>query len=332
MKIGLAGAGRIGARHAETLRELPEVESVVIADANPGRAHELATKYRAQAVDSVDALFAAGFDGLVVAAATDAHAELVMRAAAIGRPVFCEKPVAPDVVGTLQVIEAIAEAGVVAQIGFQRRFDAGHAAMRAAVTAGSLGWLHTLRSCTLDPAPPPAAYIPGSGGLFRDCVVHDIDGIRFVTGREIVQAMAVGANRGADFFSASGDVDTAAALLTLDDGTIALVSATRYNGAGYDVRLEAFGSRDSLVTGLDEHTPLTSAGTVAGPSGGAYGGFLERFGPAYQAELAAFVALVAGRGESHCPPEDALEALYVAEACERSRTEGRVVMIEEVRK
>ena len=146
MKIGLAGAGRIGARHAETLRDLPEVESVVIADADSARAHELAVRYRAQAVDSVDALFASGFDGLVVAAATDAHAGLVMRGAATGRPVFCEKPVAPDVVGTLQVIEAVTEAGVVAQIGFQRRFDVGHAAIRAAVQAGSLGWLHTLRS------------------------------------------------------------------------------------------------------------------------------------------------------------------------------------------
>jgi myo-inositol 2-dehydrogenase / D-chiro-inositol 1-dehydrogenase len=338
MRIGLAGAGRIGARHAETLSELPEVESVVIADADPARATELADKHGVQAVDGVDALFATGFDGLVVAAATDAHAELVMRAAATGRPVFCEKPVAPDVLGTLQVIEAVAEAGVVAQIGFQRRFDTGHAQIRSAVRAGSLGWLHTLRSCTFDPAPPPAAYVPGSGGLFRDCVVHDIDAIRFITGREIVQAVAVGANRGADFFAASGDVDTAAALLTLDDDTIALVSATRYNGAGYDVRLEAFGSRDSLVTGLDERTPLTpadasltTAGSLTTPTR-AYGGFLERFAPAYRAELGAFIALVAGRGENRCPPEDALEALYVAEACERSRTDGRIVMIDEVRK
>lgn len=330
MKIGLAGAGRIGARHAETLRELPEVDTLVIADAERGRAAALADKVGAVVADSVDALFADGMDALVVAAATDAHAPLVVRAAAAGLPVFCEKPVAPDILGTIQVVEAVREAGIPVQVGFQRRFDAGHLAVREALTAGRLGWLHTVRSCTLDPAPPPAEYIPVSGGLFRDCAVHDIDAIRFVTGRQVVRAMATGGNRGADFFAANDDVDTGAALLTLDDGTIAIISESRYNAAGYDVRLEALGSRDSMVAGWDAHTPLVRAPHPDGPRS-VYTGFLDRFAAAYQAELEVFLQVVAGKAESACTPDEALEAFYVAEACERSRREGRAVTIEEVR-
>jgi myo-inositol 2-dehydrogenase/D-chiro-inositol 1-dehydrogenase len=337
MRIGLAGAGRIGARHAETLRALPEVESVVIADVDVARARLLADAYGARAAGTVDELFAAGLDGLVVAAATDAHAALVTRAAAAGIPAFCEKPVAPDIVGTLQVIKAVREAGVPVQIGFQRRFDAGHVAVRDAVAAGRLGWLHTVRSCTLDPAPPPAGYIPVSGGIFRDCAVHDIDGIRFVTGREVVQVVAVGANKGEEYFGEAGDVDTGAALLTLDDGTIAIISESRYNAAGYDVRLEALGAKGSLVTGLDEHTPLEAADNGddsrrLSADGTPYTGFLERFGPAYVAELRTFLRVVRGRSDSPCPPEEALEAFYVAEACEWSRRDGRAVTIEEVRR
>jgi myo-inositol 2-dehydrogenase / D-chiro-inositol 1-dehydrogenase len=331
MRIGLAGAGRIGARHAETLAGLPEVESVVIADVDAGRARALAGAYGLRAADSVDELFTADLDGLVVAAATDAHAELVTRAATAGIATFCEKPVAPDIVGTLQVVEAVRRSGCPVQMGFQRRFDAGHVAVRDAVAAGRLGWIHTVRSCTLDPAPPPAGYIPVSGGIFRDCAVHDIDGVRFVTGRQVVQVVAVGANKGEEFFADSGDVDTAAALLTLDDGTIALICETRYNAAGYDVRLEALGAKDSMVAGLTEHTPLTPADGGPLGEGTPCTGFLERFGPAYTAEMRAFLRVAAGQAESPCPPEEALEDFYVAEACERSRREARAVPVEEVR-
>jgi len=331
MRIGLAGAGRIGARHAETLRDLPEVESVLIADVDTERARALAGKHGAQAVDTVDDLFTSGLDGIVVAAATNAHAELVTRAAESGLPSFCEKPVAPDIVGTLQVMAAVRRSGSPVQMGFQRRFDAGHVAVRDAVAAGRLGWLHTVRSCTLDPAPPPPGYIPVSGGIFRDCAVHDIDGVRFVTGREVVQVVAVGANKGEDYFAESGDVDTCAALLTLDDGTIAIICETRYNAAGYDVRLEALGAKDSLVAGLTEHTPLASADGDVLEDGTPCTGFLDRFGDAYVAEMRAFLRVVTGQSDSPCPPAEALEAFYVAEACERSRRQARAVTIEEVR-
>lgn len=342
MRIGLAGAGRIGARHARTLRTLPAVQTLVVADADPARALALGGRLaggpadggegRADvlAVDSVDALFGAGLDGLVVAAATDAHAELVLRAARTGLPVFCEKPLAADLCGTIQLVAAVRDAPI--QVGFQRRFDAGHLAARAAVAEGRLGWLHTMRSCTFDPAPPPREYVPGSGGLFHDCGVHDFDAIRFVSGREVVQVVAVGANRGDGFFRECGDVDTATAVLTLDDDTIAIVSATRYNAAGYDVRLEVFGSKDSVVAGLDEHTPLTPVGPLHAQSPPApYSGFMERFAAAYDAELHAFIDVVAGRRETPCLPEQALEACYVAEACEVSRHEGRPVAVAEIR-
>ncbi|MBX6768512.1 MAG: Gfo/Idh/MocA family oxidoreductase [Actinomadura rubrobrunea] len=331
MRIGLAGAGRIGARHAAALREMPEVDSLVVADADARRAQALATGPGVRAVGSVEELFEADLDGLVVAAATEAHTALVARGVAAGVPVFCEKPLATDLDGTFQMVRSAAAAGVPVQVGFQRRFDAGYVAAREAVATGRLGWLHTVRSCSFDPAPPPPSYVPGSGGLFRDCAIHDLDSIRFVTGREVVRVAAVGANRGDEVFRRHGDVDTGAALLTLDDGTLCLVAATRYNAAGYDVRLELYGSKDSVVAGLDERTPATGLPGGASPRR-PYSGFLERFSDAYDAELRAFLDLVAGRRGNPCPPEEALEALYLAEACDLARRENRVVDVAEVRR
>jgi myo-inositol 2-dehydrogenase/D-chiro-inositol 1-dehydrogenase len=333
-RLGLVGVGRIGAFHAATLHGLAQVEEVLIADADPARARDVAQSLGAGArwVADADELFAQGLDGVAIAAPTGAHAKLIARAVEAGLPVFCEKPVAPSGAQTAEVAELARKAGGRVQIGFQRRFDAGYQAARAAVADGSLGWVHTLRGGTFDPAPPAAAYIATSGGIFKDCGVHDYDAVRWVTGREAVEVYATGSNRGEPFFSEYGDVDTAAAVLRMDDGALALLSATRYNAAGYDVRLEVFGSRDSIAVGVDERLPLRSVEPgVDWPAGPAYGGFMERFRDAYTRELAAFVEFAAGRTQSPCTIADALEAIYIAEACELSRAEGRPVRIDEVR-
>jgi myo-inositol 2-dehydrogenase / D-chiro-inositol 1-dehydrogenase len=332
MRVGLAGAGRIGAFHAGILSRLPAVDSVIVADADSARAGEVAERLHLQAADSPQHLLSLGLDALVIAAPTQAHPGLIVSGTEIGLPVFCEKPVTPDIDTTRELIKRVGDAGAV-QVGFQRRFDAGYRAAREAIQSGSLGWVHTLRATTLDPAPPGAAYIETSGGLFRDCGVHDFDAIRWVTGREVREVYAVGANRGADFFCAAGDVDTMAAVLTLDDGTLATVSNTRYNGAGYDVRLEVLGSRDSICAGLDGRLPLRSAEPGATfPPGPPYPRFTDRFVDAYRAELAAFVDFAEHGGQSPCTMSDALEAFYIAEACELSRARREPVAAAEVRR
>ncbi|MGK5627696.1 Gfo/Idh/MocA family protein [Streptomyces sp. URMC 123] len=331
MRIGLIGTGRIGAFHAAVLGAHPSVDSLVVADAEPARAAAVAERTGATAAESVAALFAAGVDAVAIAAATAAHAELIGRAARAGLPVFCEKPIALDLAGTSAALREVERAGTVLHMGFMRRFDAGYAAARAAVRDGRLGRLHTVRAVTSDPAPPPAAYLPLSGGLYRDCLVHDFDILRWVTGREITEVYAVGSDRGPAMFREAGDVDTAAVLLTLDDGTLATATATRCNGAGYDVRMELAGDRDQIAVGLDERTPLTSV-EAAGPAAPdkPWPGFLERFAPAYEAELHAFVEVVRGERANPCDGREALAALRVAEACEVSRRERRPVALAEI--
>ncbi|MGW7428600.1 Gfo/Idh/MocA family protein [Streptomyces sp. NPDC054861] len=331
MRIGLIGTGRIGAFHAGVLARHPEIESLVVADADPGRAAAVAGAVGAGAEPTVEALLGRPLDAVVISSATAAHAELIARAARAGLPAFCEKPIALDVPGTLRALRAVESAGTELQLGFMRRFDAGYRAAREAVRAGRLGRLHTVRAATSDPAPPPAVYLPLSGGLFRDCLVHDFDILRWVTGREVVEVYATGSDAGPAMFGAAGDVDTAAAVLTLDDGTLATATATRCNGAGYDVRMELAGDRDQIVVGLDDRTPLSSVEPHGPPPPEKpWSGFLERFAPAYEAELDAFVRLVRGTAPNPCDGREALRALRIAEACERSRRERRPVALAEI--
>lgn len=318
MRLGLVGVGRIGRLHARTLRDLPTVEEVTVADADTERAEQLAAEHGFQPAPDVRALLK-NVDGVVIAAATPAHAELVNQAVEARIPIFCEKPLAATIAETKEILAKTEQASIPLQLGFQRRFDAGFRSAKARLHSGELGVLHSIWACTMDPAPPHPSYIPTSGGLFADCSVHDIDAIRWATGREIVAVSATGSNRGAGYFTKAGDVDTGHALLTLDDGTLASIAGGRYNGAGYDVRLELHGAKGTAVAGLDGVTDRS------------YPSFAERFGDAYVRELEAFVEVAAGRIESPCPGQDALEALYVALACEHSRREQRTVRVSEVR-
>jgi myo-inositol 2-dehydrogenase/D-chiro-inositol 1-dehydrogenase len=332
MRIGLIGLGRIGALHAETLSELDEVTSLAVTDVSPDAVAAVSERHPVEAMPDVASLLSAGVDGVVIAAATASHPDLVLAATGAGLPVFCEKPLASTASEAVALRSRLADVDVPIQIGFPRRFDAGFSAARHAVASGQLGWVHTVRSTTLDPAPPPASYIAGSGGIFRDCSVHDFDAIRWVTAREVVEVYAVGSNRGDPFFAEVGDVDTASALLTLDDQTLAVVSNTRYNARGYDVRMEIHGSDDSAAVGLDERLPLRSLEPgVTFPTGDPHVFFIDRFRDAFRAELAAFIDVVAGRRDSPCSVDDALEAGWIAEACTLSQREHRPVAVAEVR-
>ncbi|MFE6281759.1 Gfo/Idh/MocA family oxidoreductase [Streptomyces sp. NPDC057877] len=331
MRIGVIGTGRIGTFHANTLSRHRDVGSLILTDADPLRAQELANRLGETAAPGVDEIFKWGVDAVVITTATSAHAELIGRAARSGLPVFCEKPIALDLPGTLSAIAEVETAGTVLQMGFQRRFDVGYTGARDAVRAGRLGRLHTIRAITSDQAPPPAAYLPQSGGLYRDTLIHDFDVLRWVTGNEVVDVYAAGADAGPAMFREAGDVDTAAAVLTLDGGILATATATRLNGAGYDVRMELAGELDQIVVGLDDRTPIASTEPTGPPAASKpWTGFLERFGPAYEAELLAFVEVVRGERANPCDGREALQALRIAEACELSRREHRAVRLSEI--
>lgn len=332
MRIGLVGVGRIGAFHAETLQGLERVDELVVADLDVEAARDLGRRLRIESARSPAELIGGRVDALVIATATPGHAPLIRQGVEAGLPTFCEKPVAATLTETLELAALVLGTSVPVHVGFQRRFDAGYQRAARAVRDGELGFVHTIRANTHDQAPPHASYLPMSGGLFRDCSIHDVDAIRYVTGQEVVSVFAAGANKGADFFADFDDVDTAAAVLTLADGTLVTLSATRYNGAGHDVRMEVLGSRGTIGVGYDDSLAVTSAEVgVDFPRGPRHGSFMSRFLPAYRAELTAFTAVAAGEIPTPCTVDDALQAFRVAEACEISRHEGRPVALDEVK-
>jgi len=332
MRVGLIGTGRIGAFHARILSSNARVTSLVVADVDATRAESVATEVGAETARDASDL-ARRVDAMVITTATDSHAELVRLAADARLPVFCEKPLSLELDITNQVIEHVDRAGISLQVGFQRRFDVGFAETRRLVASGQLGRLYAARLATHDPAPPTAAYERASGGLYRDLMIHDFDQIRWTTGQEVQEVFAVGAMlTGNDAFTQADDIDTAAVVLRLTDGGYAVVTGLRHNPRGYDVRLELFGSKDSVISGMDQRTPMLVIGndgeTTANPG---YTGFKERFESAYRDELDAFLSVARGEIESPCTGVDAREALRIALAAMRSQRDRHPVALEEIR-
>jgi myo-inositol 2-dehydrogenase/D-chiro-inositol 1-dehydrogenase len=330
LALGLVGVGRIGALHAQTLLALDEVASLTIADADPARARRVATELGAGTAETPEALVEAGIDALVIATATPGHAPLLRLAARAGLPAFCEKPVALDLQTMDAVREEVARAGTRVQVGFQRRFDAGYEAAREAVAASGVGRILAMRAATHDPVSPPAEYIAASGGIFCDLHIHDFDAIRFVSGEEITQVYADGAALDAPWIGELDDFDVSAAVLHLSCGGLVILSGTRRDPLGYDVRLEVFGTADSIAVGHDARSPLRSVEPGSIHPQAPYRDFWDRFEPAYRKELAAFVETVRTGAPSRCTLEEARAALAVALAAEQSRAERRPVLLEQV--
>jgi myo-inositol 2-dehydrogenase/D-chiro-inositol 1-dehydrogenase len=330
MHVGLIGAGRIGAFHARTLKASPLVDRLTVADVDTARASKVADEVGARCVDNPQALLDGEIDALVIAAATPAHAELLHLAADASVPAFCEKPIALDLANTDSVIEHVNRAGSFVQIGFQRRFDAGYMAAREAVRSGALGRVQLVRLATHDPAPPPEAYVAGSGGIWLDLAIHDFDIGPWVVGVPVVEVYADGEAYDA-MFARLLDVDAASALLRFEGGVLGVATAARNDPRGYDVRMEVFGLRDSLAVGFDAHTPLRSAEPgVEAPREQGYADFLDRFHDAYRSELHAFLTAVKDGAQSPSSVLDARSALVVALAADRSRREHRPVRVEEM--
>jgi myo-inositol 2-dehydrogenase / D-chiro-inositol 1-dehydrogenase len=325
MKAALLGAGRIGRMHGTLAAAQPELDEVIVSDVDPGRAAETAAAIGGRVAQTAEEAMD-GADAVIVAASTDAHARLVMAAIERGLPTFCEKPLAFDLPETVELVDQIEARGAVVQVGFQRRFDPGFREARRLVESGELGTVYLVRLIAHDHEPPPDAYIPHSGGLFRDSSIHDFDALRWVTGQEVDEVYATGSVRGFPIFERYDDIDTGAAILHLADGTLGVLSQTRHDPLGYDIRMELVGSRDAVTVGLGQRTPLRSL-EADGPAlaDPAWRSFLDRFETAYRVELMTFLRVARGEIASPCTARDGLEAMRIAVAAGRSRIERRPV-------
>ena len=328
MHLGIIGIGRLGSFRARALRQLVDVTDMTLYDHKLISSTALASELDATAAHSIDEVIDAKPDALVISTSTVDHAKLVETAVDANLTVFCEKPVSLDLSATDRLVQLVAASGVQVQVGFQRRFDPGFKMARERVLRGDLGRIYLVRMVGLDHEPPLENFIEGSGGMYKDMHIHEFDLVPWVVGQSIVEVYADGAVLVDEAFQRHGDVDTTALVSKLSGGALVVLTGSRHNPLGYDVRMELHGAADSVSVGWDKRVPIRPLESkMLGPDS-PYLTFFDRFADAFQAELVEFLRVVRGEIESPSTVEESRQSLRVALAAEVSLREHRTIAVD----
>lgn len=324
-RIAQLGAGRMGAIHARNAAANPRLDLAYLVDPRPDVVGELAREIGAELADFDAMLADPNVKGVIVASSTDAHLDNTLACLKAGKMVFCEKPLDLDLA---RLVAHEAElAGKPIFVAFNRRFDPHLAALAAKVASGAIGELETLHLINHDPAPPPAHFVPTSGGLFKDFTIHDFDVAAWLVGEPFTEIFAFASCLVDPMIGELGDVDTARVLLKTATGKIVMISNTRRSGCGYDQRIEAFGSKGMATAGNPAPTTVARWSEDGKSSDALYPGFMSRYAGAYAAEMDHFADMLEGKADPAAGFEASAASLKLAEAAARSVATGAPVKL-----
>lgn len=319
------GAGRIGKMHAENLARHPAYRLRYIVDVHEPSARAVAERTGAEVAETERALDDPSIDAVLIASATDTHADLIEAAARAKKAILCEKPIDLARARVDACLAVAAEHGVPLMIGFNRRFDANFRALKRAIDEGRIGALELISITSRDPGPPPAAYIKVSGGLYRDMMIHDFDLARWLLGEEPAEVFAAGSCLVEPEIGRLGDVDTALVVLRTKSGKLCQINCSRRATYGYDQRLEVHGAKGMARAENVRTTTVELADAGGFHSDSLPNFFIERYAGAYLAELDHFAEVVT-EGKPPSPSgEDGRRALALADAAVESLTSGRAI-------
>ena len=329
VKFAVLGCGRIGRMHALNLARHPRAELTYVYDVAGDAAAATAQATGAREAGDVEAILAAReVEAVLIASSTDTHLDLLVRAVEAGKAVLCEKPIDLDLAKVDATWERIKGRDPIVMVGFNRRFDPSFKALRERIRGGEIGKLEQVIITSRDPGPPPVAYIRVSGGLFRDMAIHDFDMARYLMG-DIAAVQAIGANLVDPAIEETGDIDAAMITLVAKSGAICQISNSRRSAYGYDQRVEAFGERGMLQAGNQRPTTLSFWGAAATDAKDpVLNFFIERYTPAYNAEIGHFVDCVERGTAPLVSYRDGREALRLADAALASMRTGAIVRLD----
>jgi myo-inositol 2-dehydrogenase / D-chiro-inositol 1-dehydrogenase len=324
--IALMGAGRMARVHAKAIRAAGG-RLVTVYDLIESAAKSLAADAGASVASSVEeALHHPDVDAVLVVTSSDTHVDCIIQAVKAGKAVMCEKPLAPSLADAQRCIDVLGTLAGNVFLAFNRRFDPGHAAFKKAIDAGEIGSLEQLTITSRDPAPPPLDYIPNSGGLFRDMMIHDFDMARWVLGEEPASIYSCGSCLVDPQIGKLGDIDTACVTMVTASGKQAVILNSRRAVYGYDQRIEAFGSAGMVISDNPRATAVQRySSTSFGAPDRVFTFFMDRYGDSYRTEIETFLGGVAAGTPPPVNAFDGLRAVYLAEAAGASLRLGKAV-------
>jgi scyllo-inositol 2-dehydrogenase (NAD+) len=329
--VGVLGVGEMGRRHAENLRQLvPQAQLVAVADVAGGRARQIAEELEIEnSYSSLEAMLECkGLDAVIIATPDKFHPSAVKIAAAAGKAILCEKPLALDLAAARELLAAVSKAGIFFQVGFMRRYDPAYAAAMKRIEAGEIGVPVIFKSVGRDKdGPPLSAYQSNVNGmLFYTNTIHDFDLARWLMGDEVSEVHAYTTSTIRPEVTQFGDVVASVVNLKFSQGAIGNIESYAQAVYGYDVRTEIVGSKGSILVGSLNRTPATFL-TAQGNTRDIAEYFLTAFADAYLAEMLDFVESILQDRQPRVNGEDGLKALAIAAAAENSYLQAKAMKV-----
>lgn len=330
VRFAILGAGRIGQVHARAIAETSGAKLVAIYDPVEAAAEAIRDKYGCDIRSVDECAAAADIDAVAICTPTDLHADQIEQFARAGKAVFCEKPIDLSVQRVKDCLKVVDQTKATLMIGFNRRFDPDFRALRDAIDKGRVGEVEMVTIVSRDPGAPPIEYIRRSGGIFRDMTIHDFDIARWMLGEDVDSVVAQASVLVDPEIGKAGDYDSVNVLLKTASGKQCVITNSRRATYGYDQRIEVLGA-NGMASAENVYESRIEIATADGfARRPLVNFFLERYMPAYKAEIAAFVAAVEGGTTPPTTGKDGLMALVLAEAANISVAEGRAVKTSEI--
>lgn len=349
MRIGVIGLGRIGLMHARNVAQSSGVDEVVLIGRDPEKLGTAERALREALADGApaelrgdhappprpvglvtrlaDEEWLTGLDGVVIATSTGSHPELTRQAVREGVPVLVEKPLAMTMEEMEELVDEFAGAETPIMVAFHRRYDTAYQELRRRTLAGEAGTVRLVRAIAHDHHHITEDYMAGSGGIWRDLMVHDFDMLPWLLDDEVVSVYATGSAIDEPAYTRHEDLDTATAVLTFSSGVQGVITGARNISDGHDVRTEVYGSDAAFAAGLDSRVPLQSTEPGVATPKDRYSEFIFRFEPAFRREMEHFLKVVQGQEVSLTPPAEGLKAMRLVLAAEESVRTGRPVTL-----
>ncbi|XP_076236405.1 putative oxidoreductase YrbE [Calliopsis andreniformis] len=334
VKFALFGVGRAGTIHLSNIIASPRVKLLYIVDDVESNWDSLRDYWHLEDVTFLNSKQAdkvyndPQVDAVIVASPTYTHEMIVRKALEAKKAVFCEKPIAETRDSTIKCYDTAKRIGKPLFCAFNRRFDPSYSTVRDRVRNGEIGHVHIIKTISRDSPLPGLEYLKISGGIFHDCMVHDLDIMTWILGEYPIK-IAVQAHAHIPEIKALGDYDTVVVSLYFPSGTLGIIDVSRHSSFGYDQRLEVFGPKGMITADNERPThSLTMQYGLQGPIGAPiWYSFASRFMNGYRRELDHFINIVLGKAESSVLPKQTLAVCKIACACEESVRTGKLVEI-----
>ena len=330
INIALFGLGRIGSMHAQNIFLNNKCSLQYVFDIDQALAKKIAKKFNSISIENTRTAYNdKNVDVIFITTPTSTHIKYIMEAIKFKKTIFCEKPLDLNINKINECKKFIKKYNPKIQVGFNRRYDPGHYALKKSIQIGEIGKLEKIIITSRDPAPPSMAYLKVSGGIFRDMTIHDFDLIRFYLGNdEVKEIFATTTNLSDLRIKKINDYELAMCLIKSEKGVICMINNSRHCSYGYDQRVEVFGSKGMVISGNRRDNAsekfLESKTAIKRPL---LNFFIDRYEEAYKLQLNDLVYLVQKRKNPRASFEEGRKAIIIANAAYKSLKFNKVVKI-----